>query len=52
MEWDTAAGQAVLLGAGGRVVCFDGHAPLAYGKNGFENPYFIAHAPGVALLRD
>ena len=52
MEWDTAAGQAVLLGAGGRVVCFDGHAPLAYGKDGFENPHFIAHAPGVALLRD
>jgi 3'(2'), 5'-bisphosphate nucleotidase len=50
MEWDTAAGQAVLLGAGGRVVRFDDHAPLAYGKRGFENPFFIAHAPGVALL--
>ncbi len=41
MEWDTAAGQAVLAGAGGRVVDFDG-APLAYGKPGFENPDFIA----------
>jgi len=41
MEWDTAAGQAVLAGAGGRVVTFDG-APLAYGKAGFENPDFIA----------
>ena len=51
MEWDTAAGQAVLLGAGGRVVRFDDHAPLAYGKKGFENPFFIAHAPGVALAR-
>jgi 3'(2'), 5'-bisphosphate nucleotidase len=50
MEWDTAAGQAVLLGAGGRVVRFDDHAPLAYGKKGFENPFFIAHAPGVALV--
>jgi 3'(2'), 5'-bisphosphate nucleotidase len=50
MEWDTAAGQAVLLGAGGRVVRFDDHAPLAYGKSGFENPFFIAHAPGVALV--
>ncbi len=49
MEWDTAAGQAVLLGAGGRVVRFDDHAPLAYGKQGFENPFFIACAPGVAL---
>jgi 3'(2'), 5'-bisphosphate nucleotidase len=50
MEWDTAAGQAVLLGAGGRVVRFDDHTPLRYGKGGFENPFFIAHAPGVELL--
>ncbi len=49
MEWDTAAGQAVLLGAGGHVVRFDSHEPLAYGKPGFENPFFIAHAPGVTL---
>ncbi|TNC46426.1 3'(2'),5'-bisphosphate nucleotidase CysQ [Rubellimicrobium rubrum] len=49
MEWDTAAGQAVLLGAGGRVVRFDDHTPLGYGKPGYENPFFIAHAPGVAL---
>ncbi len=50
MEWDTGAGQAVLLGAGGRVVRFDDHSPLAYGKAGFENPFFIAHAPGVNLV--
>ncbi|EKE43338.1 3'(2'),5'-bisphosphate nucleotidase [Oceaniovalibus guishaninsula JLT2003] len=49
MEWDTAAGHAVLTGAGGHVVRFDDHAPLTYGKPGFENPFFIAHAPGVAL---
>jgi len=49
MEWDTAAGHAVLLGAGGQVVRFDDHTPLAYGKSGFENPFFIAYAPGVAL---
>jgi 3'(2'), 5'-bisphosphate nucleotidase len=50
MEWDTAAGQAVLLGAGGRVVRFDDHAPLGYGKQGFENPFFIACAPGIELV--
>ena len=50
MEWDTAAGQAVLLGAGGRVVRFDSHEPLVYGKGGFENPFFIATAPGIDLL--
>lgn len=41
MEWDTAAGHAVLLAAGGEVKTLDGK-PLAYGKAGFENPYFYA----------
>lgn len=49
MEWDTAAGHAVLDGAGGRVVRFDDHTSLRYGKPGYENPFFIAYAPGVAL---
>ncbi|WP_425100762.1 3'(2'),5'-bisphosphate nucleotidase CysQ [Tropicibacter sp. S64] len=49
MEWDTAAGHAVLAGAGGRVVRFDDHSALAYGKPGFANPFFIAYAPGVVL---
>ncbi|PYE84418.1 3'(2'),5'-bisphosphate nucleotidase CysQ [Pseudoroseicyclus aestuarii] len=49
MEWDTAAGHAVLSGAGGYVVRFDDHSPLTYGKPGFENPFFIAHSPGTDL---
>ncbi|MBR9823375.1 MAG: 3'(2'),5'-bisphosphate nucleotidase CysQ [Rhodobacteraceae bacterium] len=49
MEWDTAAGHAVLLGAGGQVVRFDDLTPLAYGKADYANPFFIAYAPGVAL---
>ena len=49
MEWDTAAGHAVLAGAGGAVVRFDDHSPLVYGKPDFANPFFIAYAPGVAL---
>ena len=49
MEWDTAAGHAVLAGAGGEVVRFDDHTPLAYGKDGFANPFFIAYAPDVTL---
>ncbi|RJE82901.1 3'(2'),5'-bisphosphate nucleotidase CysQ [Paracoccus onubensis] len=52
MEWDTAAGDAVLRGAGGEVVRFDDHTALAYGKPGFENPFFIAFAPGVLLVKD
>ncbi|WP_413873814.1 3'(2'),5'-bisphosphate nucleotidase CysQ [Albidovulum sp.] len=51
MEWDTAAGDAVLRGAGGKVVRFDDHTPLTYGKTGFANPFFIAHAPGVLLVK-
>src|SRR5690625_5154544 len=42
MEWDTAAGQAVLEAAGGRVETLE-QQPLTYGKNGFENPYFVAY---------
>ncbi|MEE9454477.1 MAG: 3'(2'),5'-bisphosphate nucleotidase CysQ [Paracoccaceae bacterium] len=51
MEWDTAAGQAVLQGAGGAVVRFDNHTPLGYGKQGYENPFFIAYAPGIDLVK-
>ncbi len=41
MEWDIAAGHAVLAAAGGRVTTLAGE-PLAYGKPGFENPHFVA----------
>lgn len=47
MEWDTAAGQAVLEAAGGRVMALDGDreaGPLRYGKPDFANPHFIAWA--------
>ena len=40
-EWDTAAGHAVLLAAGGRVDGPDG-GPLAYGKRAFLNRGFVA----------
>jgi len=41
MEWDIAAGHAVLGAAGGDVAELSG-APLRYGKPGFENPHFVA----------
>ncbi len=43
MEWDTAAGQAVLEAAGGSVTTLDG-ARLLYGKRDrkFRNPHFVA----------
>ena len=51
MEWDTAAGDAVLRAAGGEVVRLDDQSALTYGKPGYENPFFIAHAPGVLLVK-
>ena len=41
MEWDTAAGHAVLRAAGGEVEGLDG-LPLRYGKPGYRNPHFVA----------
>ena len=41
MEWDTAAGQAILEAAGGRVETLAG-TPLTYGKPGFKNDGFLA----------
>jgi len=42
-EWDTAAGDAILVAAGGCVTTVDGQ-PLLYGKRaqGFANPNFVA----------
>ncbi|ABI77758.1 3'(2'),5'-bisphosphate nucleotidase [Hyphomonas neptunium ATCC 15444] len=42
MEWDTAAGQAVVEAAGGRVLTISGE-PLLYGKRdrGYDNPHFV-----------
>ncbi len=43
MEWDTAAGQAVLLGAGGRVVRFDDHSAAHLRQVGVREP--VLHRP-------
>lgn len=43
-EWDTAAGHAVLLAAGGHVVNFDGTALSYNAKESLLNPHFIAYA--------
>lgn len=41
-EWDTAAGHAILKGAGGNIVDIHGRE-LSYGKREFKNPTLIAH---------
>jgi 3'(2'), 5'-bisphosphate nucleotidase len=45
MEWDTAAGHAVLRAAGGTVTNWDG-SPFLYGKPDFRNGPFIARGLG------
>lgn len=40
MEWDTAAGHAIVEEAGGRVITLEGK-PLLYNKPSLENPDFI-----------
>jgi 3'(2'), 5'-bisphosphate nucleotidase len=48
MEWDTAAGDAVLRAAGGKTLTLD-NQPLIYGKRNqqpesdYANPFFIAY---------
>jgi 3'(2'), 5'-bisphosphate nucleotidase len=49
MEWDTAAGDAVLRAAGGQVLDMATGQPLTYGKPGFRNPHFVALGAQVVL---
>jgi 3'(2'), 5'-bisphosphate nucleotidase len=46
MEWDIAAGHAVLAAAGGRVETLDGK-PFTYGKPDYRNPHFAAFGKAV-----
>ena len=50
-EWDTAAAQCVLEGAGGFVVELPGGERLAYGKSDLANPSFLAFGDRVAAER-
>lgn len=46
-EWDTAAADAILTAAGGRVLRIDDGLPLDYDKDDYPNPPFVAWAPHV-----
>ena len=48
MEWDTAAGHAILAAVGGTVVDLRG-IPLQYGKKDLTNGVFLAYTPGVVF---
>jgi 3'(2'), 5'-bisphosphate nucleotidase len=42
MEWDIAAGHAIIEFAGRHVINLKTNLPLVYNKENLENPYFIA----------
>jgi 3'(2'), 5'-bisphosphate nucleotidase len=42
MEWDTAAGQAIVEISGGKIVRADNGQPVVYNKPDLLNPWFIA----------
>ena len=52
MEWDIAAGHAVLTAAGGSLTATDG-TPFVYGKadEGFKNGWFVARGVRVSRRR-
>jgi 3'(2'), 5'-bisphosphate nucleotidase len=47
MEWDTAAGQAVVEQAGGAVLQYETGGPLRYNKENLLNPWFIVRGRGL-----
>jgi 3'(2'), 5'-bisphosphate nucleotidase len=49
MEWDTAAGQAIVEGIGGKVINAKSGQVLAYNKEHLVNPHFIASFRGSTI---
>jgi 3'(2'), 5'-bisphosphate nucleotidase len=41
MEWDTAAGHAIVRAAGKNIICPDTNAELTYNKEDLRNPNFM-----------
>ena len=49
-EWDTAAADAILRAAGGKVLRISDGLPLEYSKKDYPNPPFVAFAPASILM--
>ena len=48
-EWDTAAADAILTAAGGKVLKISDGLPLEYDKKDYPNPPFVAWAPKIFI---
>lgn len=51
-EWDTAAGEAVLNGAGGSTLSLPGNEPLEYNKLSLLNPNFVCRSKYMHEQKD
>ncbi len=51
MEWDTAAGHAIVEQAGGLVLTASDDSSLAYNKQSLYNPWFIAKSAWASMLK-
>ncbi|MBP5797356.1 MAG: 3'(2'),5'-bisphosphate nucleotidase CysQ [Bacteroidales bacterium] len=51
-EWDTAAADAILTAAGGKVLRISDGQPLEYDKKDYPNPPFVAWAPGHFFIKN
>ncbi len=49
MEWDIAAGHAIVSEVGGEILEYPSLKPLRYNKESLVNPWFIAHRGGIKL---
>lgn len=47
MEWDTAAGQAIIEQAGGKVLKISSDEPLRYNKEDLLNPFFVVKGADI-----
>jgi 3'(2'), 5'-bisphosphate nucleotidase len=50
MEWDIAAGHAILEALGGQIVEVETNKPLIYNKESLFNPYFIAKSKAFIAI--
>ncbi|MEJ6799465.1 MAG: inositol monophosphatase family protein, partial [Crocinitomicaceae bacterium] len=51
MEWDIAAGQAILEALGGTIISTENGQPLNYNKDSLFNPFFVAKTSAF-LMRE
>ncbi|MBM4053420.1 MAG: 3'(2'),5'-bisphosphate nucleotidase CysQ [Planctomycetes bacterium] len=49
MEWDTAAGQAIVEQSNGKIINAETKVPLRYNKENMVNPFFIGTGENIAI---